>query len=231
MSLPGQLYQLQRIDLELRGKQQLLDEIEKKLNDNEALAETESNLASQKQLLASVEKEQKNAEWGLEDIQERVNKLNNKLYDGTIKNTKELINIESEVKNLKSGIRRKENGLLELMSQVEELEARVKSSVAEFQQLKREWKQGQEKLSQDKVETEAELVKLSADRQWLVQQISPEAMRLYEQIRRTREQAVVKVERGRCQGCHISLPTSQWQRAKAGDLIQCNSCSRILYSE
>jgi hypothetical protein len=64
-----------------------------------------------------------------------------------------------------------------------------------------------------------------------VQQLDSEALDTYERVKLSRGQAVAKVERGECQGCHIAVPTSQWQRVKAGDLIQCNSCSRILCVE
>jgi len=231
MSLPGQLYELQQMDLELQRNQQELNEIENQLTDNKALATAESKLALQKEQLAEAKKGQKSSEWELDDLQEKVNKLNDKLYSGMIKNPKELVNLENEVKSLKSKISRKEDELLELMTQVEEMEAKVKTSIEELERLKQEWQQRQENLEQRKTEVEAELAKLSEARHGLAQQIDSAAVRLYEQIRLIKEQAVAKVEQGRCQGCHITLPTSQWQKAKAGDLVQCNSCSRILYLE
>jgi len=231
MNLPEQLYKLQQLDVKLHGRQQELNEIENQLSDDEALVVAESKLAPQKQQLTEAEKEQKSSEWELDDLQEKVSKLNDRLYSGVTKNPKELVNLENEVKSLKSRISRKEDELLGLMSQVEEMEAKVKISNEELERLKREWQLRQENLKPRKTEIEAELRKLSEARHGLAQQIEPTALKLYEQIRLTKEQAVAKVEQGRCQGCHITLPTSQWQRAKAGDLIQCNSCNRILYLE
>ena len=86
-------------------------------------------------------------------------------------------------------------------------------------------------LGQRKSEVETVLAKLGGDRDGLSKQIDSEALNTYERIRLTRGQAVVKVERGKCQGCHITVPTSQWQKAKAGELIQCTSCGKILYLE
>ena len=93
MSLPGQLYMLQQIDLELERKRQELNEVENQLNDDKALVTAESKLAWQKEQLADARKRQKNTEWELEDLQEKINKLNSKLYDGTTKNPKELVNL------------------------------------------------------------------------------------------------------------------------------------------
>jgi predicted nucleic acid-binding Zn-ribbon protein len=231
MSLAGQLYKLQQLDLELQRKQQELNEVENQLSDNKALVVAESKVASQKEQLEDAKKKQKSSEWELEDLQEKIRQIDSKLYSGKTKDPKELVNLEKEVKGLKSQIRTKEDTLLGLMSQVEEIEAEVKTTAEEIERLKREWEQRQETSRPRKGEIETVLAKLKEDRNGLVQQIDSEAFNIYERIWLTRGQAVVKVERGRCLGCHITVPTSQWQKAKAGDLIQCNNCSRILYIE
>ncbi len=231
MSLAEQLYKLQQVDLELQRKQQELNEVENRLSDDKDLVAAEPKLVSQKEQLEDAGKKQKSSEWELEDLQEKVRQINSKLYVGTTTNPKELVNLEKEVKGLKSQIRPKEDALLGLMSQVEEIEAKVKTTAEEIERLKREWEQRQETLGQRKSEVETVLAKLRGDRNGLGQQIDPEALNTYERLRLTRGQAVVKVERGKCQGCHITVPTSQWQKAKAGDLIQCTSCSKILYLE
>ena len=231
MSLAGQLYKLQQFDLELQKRQQELNEVENQLSDNKALVVAESKLASQKEQLEDARRKQKSSEWELEDLQEKVRRIDSKLYSGKTKDPKELVNLEKEVKGLKSQIKTKEDALLGLMSQVEEIEAKVKTTAEELERLKREWEQRQETFGPRKSEIETVLAKLRGDRNGLAQQIDSEAFNIYERIRLTRGQAVVKVERGRCLGCHITVPTSQWQKAKAGDLIQCNNCSRILYLE
>jgi predicted nucleic acid-binding Zn-ribbon protein len=231
MSLIGQLYKLQQLDLELQRKQQELNEVENRLSDNQALVAAESKLASQKAQLEEAMKKQKSAEWELEDLQEKGKQVNSKLYSGTTKDTKELVNLEKEVKGLRSQIRLKEDALLGLMSQVEEVEAEVKTIAEEVERLKREWEQRQDTLRPKKSEIKTVLASLNGERNELAQQIDSEVLNTYERLRLTRGQAVVKVERGRCLGCHITVPTSQWQKARAGDLIQCNNCSRILYLE
>jgi len=231
MNLAGQLYKLQQLDLELQKRQQELNEVENQLSDNKALVAAESKIASQKEQLEDARRKQKSSEWELEDLQEKVRQIDSKLYSGKTKDPKELVNLEKEVKGLKSQIKTKEDALLGLMSQVEEIEARVKTTTEEIKRLKREWEQRQETFGPRKSEIEALLARLRGDRNGLAQQIDSEAFNIYERIRLTRGQAVVKVERGRCLGCHITVPTSQWQKAKAGDLIQCNNCSRILYLE
>jgi len=231
MNLPGQLYKLQQIDAIILGNQQELKDIEHQLSGNKVLIAVESKLSLQEQQLAELKKKQKSLEWELEDIQQKLGGFNSKLYSGMTKNPKELVNIESEVKSLKGNINKREDELLLLMSQVEDMEVGVKVVSEEFTHLTEEWRGKREVLENRKTEIESELANFGEDREKLVQLIAPESLRLYEQIKLERGQAVVKVERGKCQGCYVNLPTSQWQRAKAGDLLKCNSCGRILYLE
>jgi len=231
MGLPGQLYRLQQLDQELERQQKIIKDIDEQLGENEGLSEAQSKFASQEQRLAEVAKSQKTVEWELEDLQEKINHLSNRLYGGTIKNPKELVNLEQEVKDLRHKLTKKEDELLELMTQAETIQSRVKAGAEELEALTREWQQEQEELKQRKVDAESRLARLSPSRQELAQQIDHEALKLYEQIRATKALPVAKVEQGRCQGCRITLPTGLWQRAKAGNLVQCGSCARILYLE
>jgi len=231
MSLPGQLYQLQHIDIELQDRRQVIDDVTGQLSENQALLAAESQLASQKQQLAEANKRQKDFEWELEDVREKSNQLKSKLYGGMVKNPKELVNLENESEILKKKTRGKEDELLELMSQIEDLETNAEASTKELQEMRQEWQQKQEILNGKKTRTETELARLSQTRGELAQEISSEVLNLYEQIRLTKGQAIAKVEQGRCQGCYITLPISQWQRARSGELVQCSSCNRILYVE
>jgi predicted nucleic acid-binding Zn-ribbon protein len=231
MSLPAELHKLQQLDIELERRRQTIDEITRHLSENKALALVESQLASGKQQLQETGKRQKDVEWELQDLEEKINSLDAKLYSGTVGNPKELVNLKQEVDGLKKKSRAKEDELLELMGQTEELQAKVEASSREFRELEQEWQQKRQALTASRTEAETELAGLTSSRQGLAQRISAEVLSLYELIKSSRGQAIAKVEQGRCQGCHITLPTGQWQRARAGELVRCSSCSRILYVE
>jgi hypothetical protein len=231
MNLPGQLYSLQQLDIESHNKQQLLEDTIRQLNENSALVAAESELTSRKQQLSETERKRKDSEWELEDLQQKIKLVNNKLYGGAVKNPKELVNLKQESENFKRRLSAQEDELLDLMSQIEEMEAGLKTSTSEVKGLMQEWQQNQETLTQTKAETETRLTSLNKSRIELTQQISSEILSLYEKIKLTKGQAIANVEQGRCQGCHINLPTNQWRKAKAGDLVHCSSCNRILYVE
>ena len=231
MSLPAELHKLQQLDIELERRRQTIDEVARQLSENEALVAAESQLASRKQQLQETGKRQKDVEWELKDLEEKINSIDNKLYGGTVRNPKELVNLKQEVDSLKKKSRAKEDELLELMGQTEELQVKVEAGSREFQELEQKWQQQRQVLTASKTEAETELAGFTGSRQGLVQRISAEALSLYKHIKASKGQAIAKVEQGRCQGCYITLPTGQWQRARAGELVQCSSCSRILYVE
>ncbi|MBM3148662.1 MAG: hypothetical protein FJZ88_01355, partial [Chloroflexi bacterium] len=152
-----------------------------------------------------------------------------KLYAGKIKNPKELLGLEHEVGTLRSMLKQREDKLLDLMSEVEVVQRKVVHEKEHLQKLELEWQQEQKILAQRQAEVSGQLVGLRQGRQALVSGITPEALGLYEGMRSRKAQVVVRVEQGMCQGCRLTLPMSEWQRAKAGNLVQCSSCGRILY--
>ncbi len=231
MGLIGQLYRLQQVDLEILNKQRELTEIEASLADNKMLVTAESRLLLQKEKLQEAKKRQRECEWELEDLHSKIKEISDRLYSGKTASHKELVNLEKEIGVLRNQVRLKEDALLGLMGEVEEMEQELKVIVEEVQRLKREWEQRQQVLKPRKEELQAVLTGLKQERNELVQQIDSNTVTVYERLRASGGQAVVKVERGKCQGCHIAVPTSQWQKVRVGELVQCNSCSRILYVE
>jgi uncharacterized protein len=231
MNSPERLHRLQQIDIELRKRHQNLDDMVSRLADNGALVAAESQLASDTAQLEDVRSKQKTLESELEDLNEKARQTNSKLFGGATRNPKELVNLEKEAAMLKGQIGRKEDSLLTLIDEIEAAEGRLKTSTDQQERLKQEWEARQETLGGKRSEVEAEIGVLVQIRSGMARQVDSQALALYEQIRLTRELAVVKVERGRCQGCHITVPTSQWQKARAGNIVQCGSCTRILSSE
>ena len=148
---------------------------------------------------------------------------------GREKVPKELLSLEQEVGSIKARLRQKEDNLLDLMAEEEAIQAKMSSETARLEKIEREWQGEQEILSQKLSEVESQLFDLDQKRKVLTSGIDSQVLNLYEDVKLKKGQAVVKVEQGRCQGCRLNLPSSEWQRARAGTLVQCSSCGRILY--
>ena len=223
------LYDLQQIDLNIQKEQEALDEINSQLGENEALLKARTELIAEQEHLAEIEKQQRDLEWEIEDLRGSIAKLNDKLYDGKTKNPKELVSLEKEKEIFKAKLRQKEDDLLDLMAEIETAQDKIKIGSERLKKLEVEWQREQENLTQSQAKVKSRLSDLSQKRQALISEIAPQTLELYDSVKLRKGQAVVRVAQGRCHGCHLNLSMNEWQRARAGALIQCSSCGRILY--
>ena len=228
MSLAKTLYDLQQIDLNIQKEQETLDDINRQLGESEALIQAKEVLLSEKKHLAETEKQQKDLEYEIDELRNSIRKLNDKLYGGKEKNPKELVSLEKELEIFKNNLRQKEDDLLDLMTEIESVQDKIKINSERLGNLEEEWRQEQKELTQQQAKVKSRLSDLNKTRRTLASDIAKQTLELYEGIRSRKGQAVVKIEQGRCQGCRLNLAVNELQRARAGDLIQCSSCGRIL---
>ena len=228
MTLAKTLYDLQQIDLNIQKEQETLDDINRQLGESEVLMQAKADLLAEKKHLADTEKQQRDLEYEIEDLRSSIKKLNDKLYGGKEKNPKELVSLEKELDIFKAKLGQKEDNLLDLMAEIEMIQDKIKINHERLGKLEEEWQQEQRDLTQRQAKVKSRLSDLSRTRQKLTSDIARQTMELYEGIRSRKGQAVVKIEQGRCQGCRLNLAVNELQRARAGDLIQCSSCGRIL---
>jgi predicted nucleic acid-binding Zn-ribbon protein len=228
MTLARTLYDLQQIDLNIQKEQETLDDINRQLGESEALTQVKAELLAEQKHLAETEKQQRDVEWEIEDLRNSIKQVNDKLYGGKSKNPKELVSLEKELDIFKAKLRQKEDDLLDLMAEIESVQDRIKINSERLGNLEGEWQREQKELAQRQAKVKRRLSDLSRKRQALAADIAKQTLELYEGIRLRKGQAVVKIEQGRCQGCRLNLAVNELQRARAGDLIQCSSCGRIL---
>ena len=229
MILAKRLYDLQQIDLDIQREQEALDEISRQLGESEALLKAKAELLAAQEHLAEMEKQQRDVEWEIEELRNSITQVNDKLYGGATKNPKELVNLEKEVEIFKAKLRQKEDNLLDLMAETETTQDKIKSDSGRVKKLEGEWQREQRALTKRQADVKGRHSDLSQKRQTLTAEIASQTLELYEWVRLRKGQAVVKVEQGRCHGCHLNLSMNELQRARAGSVTQCSSCGRILY--
>jgi len=229
MGVAKQLYQLQEVDLEIEANEQTLSRLVSQLGKNQAVVEAQAKLTSEQQRLDELTHRQRSAEWEIDDLVTKITAAEEQLYSGRIKNPKELANLQHEVDLLKAKRDQLENKALEIMGQVELAEASVTATDSESKKLETEWHSQQQQLSADIEALKNKLSDLGHKRQLISAEIDPQAIGVYGKLRKQKGQAVAKVEQGICRGCRISLPFSELQQARSGNLLQCGSCGRILF--
>jgi hypothetical protein len=229
MGIVKQLYQLQEVDLELESNERLLRQMVSQLGENQAVVRAQTKLASEQKRLSELRHRQRALEWEIDDLTSKLTATEEQLYSGRIKNPKELTSLQHEVNILKAKRDQLETSVLEIMDQVELAEASVSALSGEFKKLEAEWQNQQQQLSAEIEKLKDKLSELKHRRKLLSAEIAPQVVGLYDRLKKQKGQAVAKVEQGICRGCRISLPFSELQRARGGDLVQCSSCGRILF--
>jgi predicted nucleic acid-binding Zn-ribbon protein len=229
MTLAKRLYDLQQIDLDIQREQEALDDISRQLGESEALLKAKAELLAAQEHVAEMGKQQRDVEWEIEELRNSITQVNDKLYGGATKNPKELVSLEKEVGIFKAKLRQKEDNLLDLMAEIETTQDKIKSDSERVKKLEGESQREQRALTKRQAGVKGRLSDLSQKRQALAAEITSQTLELYESVRLRKGQAVVKVEQGRCHGCHLNLSINELQRARAGAVTQCSSCGRILY--
>ncbi|MFW6056047.1 MAG: zinc ribbon domain-containing protein [Chloroflexota bacterium] len=229
MSLASRLYSLQVTDTQLRDTQRTLKDITRRLEHNEELAAAEAALSRKEEELEAARKAQRTLEYEVDDLSAKIKDVSERLYGGGVKNTKELMGLEQDLQSLKRRRSKQEELLIDAMDTTERLEASAQSAREETEGLRAAWKKEAAELTGARDAARDEIARLQQLRSASRQEIDPATVSLYDDLVKSKAVAVVKVEGGRCKGCNLTVPTGQWQRARFGDVVQCPSCSRIIY--
>ena len=224
-----QLYQLQEVDLELESNEQALKQIIGQLGESQEVVSLRDRLASERQRLEELRRQQHSLEWEIDDITTKLAATEDKLYSGSIGNPKELANLQHEVDILKLRRSQVEDKALDVMEQVELATGSMATMSSQLKTLEAEWQSQQQQLSSEVERLKAVMSDLQHKRQALSAEIEPKAVELYHKLKKQKGTAVAKVEQGVCQGCRISLSNADLQRVRGGSLVMCSSCSRILF--
>ena len=225
------LYDLQELDQEVEGVSQRLSAIDDSLGNAEGLRLLEGEVSQKRERLQKLEMEHRDGEMAADSAREKISNVEAKLYGGSVKNPRELQDLDHELKGLKRDLQNLEDRVLESLVTLEQVQEELKKGADALERDEAAWSQDQQRLAQEKDRLLLDLGKLKDQRQQVAQRLGPQELQLYERLWVSKGgQAVARVERGLCRACSMTLATHQLQRARAGrEAILCGSCGRILY--
>jgi predicted nucleic acid-binding Zn-ribbon protein len=225
------LFQLQQLDLELERLVSEEQVVLTSLHGNTRLQKmrTEHNIAQQQ--LRSGLQAQKEAEWALEELSQRLATQEKRLYSGIVNNPKELYSLQQEVQHLRAQQNRQEDMALEVMEAAESLQEMAQRKAQTLEQAESAWTRENEALVARRDQLQVRKQELQASRAQMATSIDAEIIRRYDAMRRTKQgRAVSKIEQNSCQWCRVILTPSELQHVRTSkDLQTCTNCGRILY--
>ncbi len=222
---------LQEIDSALDHARSELEECQSRLGDDSDLVPLREEATATQRELRALQTKGKDLELRIETARAKVKGEEKKLYDGSIRNPKELGQLSHEVQLEKEQISNLEDEAIANMDALDvatSAEALASKTLAARES---EWRSEQDQLrARCQVLTEQD-TDLSARRKDASARLDTGTLRAYESVRRMRGGvAVAAVERGACQGCRITLSSSVIQKARSSpELVPCQSCGRFLF--
>jgi len=225
------LFQLQRLDLELERLTAEQQAFANSLKDNTRLQKLRTEHRVAQQQLQAGQQAQREAEWTLEDVKRRLSTQEQRLYNGTISNAKELSSLQQEVQRLRAQQSRQEDITLEAMEAAEALQETVHGKAQALAEAEADWTRESASLLARRDQLEARRQELQAQRTQQAAKLDPTYITRYDTMRRTKQgRAISKVEQNSCQWCRVILTPSELQRVRVSPELQtCTNCGRILY--
>lgn len=231
MTSVAELYALQELDLALEANRAALADVQSRFGEPEELAEARRMAVERQDELRAAEKRFKEQEWEADELRRKIEPVEKRLYQGSVRNPKELEDLQRDVDSLKRRRSELEDQALEAMEALEQAQQALSDAQREIEDLTETCRAEQEELRARQASLETEIAALEGRRTEQATRIDGSLLRLYDHLSATRQgRAVAKVEGGACQGCRISLPMNLLQRARSGsELVQCSNCERVLY--
>ena len=225
------LFQLQQLDLESDRLTTEHQAITISLQGDAKLRKLRSDYEIAQEEWQSSLQTQKDAEWTLEDLNNRVQQQEQRLYSGSVTNPKELQSLQQEVQRLRAQQNRQEEHLLEVIDTTESLQEITQQKLASLQQAQDAWQEEFTELTDRGKQVEEQQRELREKREQIVASLNVDLVKRYETMRRTKQgRAVSKVDQSSCQWCRVILTPSELQHVRISSELQtCTNCGRILY--
>jgi len=226
-----QLYQLQCLELEIESAEQSSARAQARLDEDEELRQAKEKLEKSQSELNGLLQQQKENDWVISDITAKITVTNESLYSGRVRNPKELTSLQQELESLKHKRDPLEEKAMTLMEKIEIVQSHLGKLDVELKAVEGRLREEHKTLHVQIDELTAKLATLEEQRAQAVASISPDEVRFYSDAKKRLHIAVARVEQGTCGTCRISLSSAELQRARSGKVVQCSSCSRILFFE
>jgi predicted nucleic acid-binding Zn-ribbon protein len=215
---------LKRIESDLAEVPRLRKEVE------DRRARDRSRLDAAKAALAGSQKARREHETAVVALKDRLSKYKGQLME--VKTNKEYTAVLHEIEGVEREIRARDDLTFGEMEKEESLAQEVKREEAEFKVVESEATKAKAALDARALALGEEAGRKRAERDAAAASIPEEAAALYARVARLRGTAVAEARDGVCEACHVKLRVQVWVEVRKNEqLLQCESCSRILYYE
>jgi predicted nucleic acid-binding Zn-ribbon protein len=225
------LINLQHLETQIAEAKAAIAAYPRRLAEADArLAVARQTLDAAKQHLTNNQDARRTLEKEAAAYQGRLSKFRDQ--QGAVKTNKEYQALGHEIETAQHDLGAVEEQMIERMVEADAIAAEVKQAEGVFAGQQKQVDGERRELAEDLAATEARLQQATTARAALVTDIDPRYLALFEQVARARKGVALSTatREGLCAACHVRLRPQVFQQVRANDqIIQCDSCQRILY--
>jgi uncharacterized protein len=224
------LIRLQQLDLDAEARRRTLAELPAALQAlDERVNTRQQALDASKARLAENHAARRALDKDLAVVQGRLTKFKDQLME--VKTNKEYLAMQHEISMAQDGVRTFEDKILEVMMGADDLDGEIKAAEKALAEEKTKVNDERKARQQQAGTMEAEMAELTSARAKVVGELTREAVALFEHVSRARKgHAMAEARDHMCTACHVRLRPQVFNDVRRGDrLVQCESCTRILY--
>jgi len=223
--------------LDLQDVDSAIDRLARRLSEiKAALHETDELLAARSAQRAAdesvIHKRAHRKELDLADasLETRIQQADQRLYSGTVKNPKELLDLQNDIASLKRQKNTLDDQLFAAMVALEEAETELKTCTETLTRVETEWRASQGDLATELTQLEHDLAEKIVEQTAARAQLSTPDLAQYDQLRRRKGGVVVvEMEGSVCGACGVRVTAHIVQQlSQAEHLARCGNCERIL---
>jgi predicted nucleic acid-binding Zn-ribbon protein len=194
-------------------------------------AELRAELATLEAQQSDLEREQAKAERDVDQVRSRIERDRARLDAGLVSSPKELENLQSEIGSLDRRQSDLEEVVLDVMERLEQVSRRHTAVAGEQVTLSGQLEKIAARRDAALAEISEQSAKASDERGGIASEVPGDLLALYDRLRAQHTVGAAALNRGRCEGCHLSLNTVDLGRIRAAppdEVLRCEECRRIL---
>lgn len=231
MSASLGLYRLQQVDRQIDRARSRLDVIQKTLENNAEIQRAQKQFDSLNEENLRAQHGLKTAELDVNNLKIKIEQAEASLYGGSVRNPKELQDLQKDVASLKKHLLTLEERELQALQTSEDATVSLSQAQSDLEVVKSRTGNEHKALTDEQMQLVQQLERLGQEREATIAPIDHAQLSAYEDLRRQkRGVAVAAVEDGACNTCGTSLNPALQQSARSQKLAYCPSCGRILFA-